>query len=156
MRTGRPVLIDRSHFPELRERVAMVDGGFDPIHDGHIAYFEAAAGIGAPLLCSVSPDDWVERKHAPLLSHDARVRVLDAIRYIDYTYPARESTSEVLAALVPRYYVKGDDWRGRLPEAEVELCDRLGVEIVFLDTVRDSSSRLLRRYREQESTREIA
>ena len=131
----------------------MVDGGFDPLHDGHVAYFAAAASLGAPLLCSVSSDRWVERKHAPLLSHEARTRVIDAIRHIDYTYPAQEQTAEVLEALVPRYYVKGDDWRGRLPEAETEVCERLGVEIVFLDTVRDSSSRLLAKYREHESAR---
>jgi bifunctional ADP-heptose synthase (sugar kinase/adenylyltransferase) len=134
----------------------MVDGGFDPLHDGHIAYFEAAATLGAPVLCSISPDAWVERKHAPLLAQDARARVIDAVRHVDYTYPAQEPTAEVLAALIPRYYVKGDDWRDRLPEAEVELCGRLGVEIVFLDTVRDSSSRILKHYREQESTRGAA
>lgn len=148
------MFVTSSDFPQLRGKVAMVDGGFDPLHDGHIAYFEAAAGLGAPVLCSVSPDDWVGRKHAPLLSHEARARVIDAIRHIDYTYPAREPTAEVLRALVPRYYVKGDDWRGRLPEAEVGLCEELGVEIVYLDTVRDSSSRLLARYSEQTSARE--
>lgn len=131
----------------------MVDGGFDPLHDGHIAYFEAAAGLGAPVLCCLAPDSWVGRKHAPLLSHEARAKVIDAIRHIDYTYPAQEPTMDVLAALEPRFYVKGADWRGRLPKEEVDLCRERGIEIVFLDTVLDSSSRLLQRYREQEEAR---
>ncbi len=148
------MLVGRGDLQRLQGEVAMVDGGFDPLHDGHIAYFEAASKLGAPLLCCLAPDSWVERKHAPLLAHDARARVIDAIRYIDYTYPAQEPTSEVLAALEPRYYVKGADWRDRLPEAEVRLCEERGVEIVFLDTVRDSSSRLLKQYREQEEVRQ--
>jgi glycerol-3-phosphate cytidylyltransferase-like family protein len=29
-----------------RGRVAMVDGGFDPLHGGHVAYFREAARLG--------------------------------------------------------------------------------------------------------------
>ena len=36
-----------SELKQYRGVVAMVDGGFDPLHHGHIAYFEAAAGLGA-------------------------------------------------------------------------------------------------------------
>ncbi len=45
----------------------MVDGGFDPLHGGHIAYFRAARELGRPLLCNLSGDDYVRAKHEPLL-----------------------------------------------------------------------------------------
>lgn len=124
----------------------MVDGGFDPIHPGHIAYFEAAAGLGAPVLCNVSSDDYVARKHRPLLSQEQRAAILDAIRWIDFVHLSRTATDEVLRLLRPRFYVKGADWDGRLPEVEVEICREHGVEIVFLDTVVDSSTAILARY----------
>ena len=127
----------------------MVDGGFDPLHSGHIAYFRAAAELGAPVFCSVSPDTWVGRKHAPLLSQAERVEVIDAIRYVDYTYAASSSTRDVLEALRPRYYVKGVDWEGRLPQAEQEICSEVGTEIVYLDTVLESSTAILRRYQQR-------
>src|SRR5437879_6024227 len=41
-----------------RGQVTMVDGAFDPIHPGHIAYIEAAAGLGLPVLCNVSSDQY--------------------------------------------------------------------------------------------------
>lgn len=124
----------------------MVDGGFDPLHAGHVEYFEAAAALGMPVLCNVSGDRYVSRKHPPLLPEAHRVRLIDALRPISYTYLAQSSTEDTLRRLQPRYYVKGDDWRDRLPAAEVEACSALEIEIVFLDTVTDSSSQILGRY----------
>jgi bifunctional ADP-heptose synthase (sugar kinase/adenylyltransferase) len=123
-----------------------VDGGFDPIHPGHVAYLEAAAGLGLPVLCNVSPDDWVARKHRPLLLQVERAAVIDAFRAVAYTHLARDSTNAVLRALQPRYYAKGADWRGRLPAEEAATCEERGIEVVYLDTVLESSTALLDRY----------
>lgn len=144
------MIVTAAAFPELRGKVAMVDGGFDPLHPGHVAYFRAATELGAPVLCSVSPDEWVARKHPVLLLQDERVALIDAIRFVDYTYPARETTAEVLALLRPRFYVKGDDWRDRLPLEELDVCAREGIDVVFLDTVTNSSTDILRRHRAAE------
>jgi cytidyltransferase-like protein len=130
----------------LRGVVAMVDGGFDPLHPGHVDYFEAAAGLGAPLLCNVAADDWVSRKHPPLLGQAQRARIVDALRAVSYTHLSQTTTVDALRQLRPRYYVKGADWRGRLPAAEVDACALHDIEVVFLDTVVDSSSRLLEDY----------
>ena len=124
----------------------MVDGGFDPIHPGHVAYFEAAAGLGLPVLCNVAPDEWVARKHRPLLLQAERGAVIDSIRFVAFTHLAGGATNAVLRALVPRYYAKGADWRGRLPADETATCEEFGVEVVYLDTVLASSSALLDRY----------
>lgn len=130
-------------------RVTMVDGGFDPLHPGHVAYFRAAAELGLPVLCNVSPDDWVARKHAPLLTQAERGAVIDALRDVAYTHLSSGPTVDVLRALRPRRYAKGADWRGRLPAEEVSACEELGIEMVFLDTVLDSSTRILERYGER-------
>jgi cytidyltransferase-like protein len=130
---------------EHRRTVTMVDGGFDPLHPGHIAYFEAAAALGLPVLCNLCPDEWVARKHRPLLTQAERATVIDAIRFVDYTHASQLSTAEVLRRLVPRYYAKGDDWRGRLPEEELAICAELGIGVAYLDTVFDSSTAILER-----------
>jgi bifunctional ADP-heptose synthase (sugar kinase/adenylyltransferase) len=129
-----------------RGAVTMVDGGFDPLHSGHIAYFEAAAALGLPVLCNLSPDEWVARKHPPLLAQSERAAIIDAIRFVDYTHLSQLPTERVLRALVPRQYAKGADWQGRLPPDETACCAELGIEIVYLDTVRESSSGILERY----------
>jgi len=127
----------------------MVSGGFDPLHPGHIAYFRAAAALGVPLLCNVSADEWVARKHPPLLTQGERVQVIDAIRFVEYTHAEETTTEDVLAQLRPRYFAKGADWRDRLPEQELAVCRANGIEIVFLDTVVDSSTDVLRRHAER-------
>ena len=135
--------------PAYAGRVGMVDGAFDPLHAGHIDYFKAAAALDVPLLCNVASDKYVTTKHPPLLPEEQRAIVVDAIRYIDYTHINEFDTETVLEHLRPRYYIKGRDWEGRLPPRQVEICARLGIGVVYLDTIRDSSSRLLQRYAQQ-------
>lgn len=124
----------------------MVDGGFDPLHRGHIEYFRAAAQLGVPLLCNLSSDAYVRTKHRVFLPEEQRAAIVDAIRYIDYTHVNPYDTETVLRELRPRYYIKGEDWRDRLPPAQVDICRAHGIEIVYLDTVIDSSTRILRDY----------
>lgn len=148
------MIVSTDDLGEYRGIVAMVDGGFDPLHAGHVEYFREASSLDAPLLCNVSSDEWVARKHPPLLPQSERARIIDAIRYVDYTHLSPGLTTvEVLSRLEPRFYVKGSDWEGRLPEDEQRVCTEAGVEVVFLDTVRNSSSGLLRDYEERLKSR---
>ena len=144
------MIVAFEELPQYRGRVAMVDGAFDPLHRGHIEYFRAAAGLGLPLLCNVASDRYVHTKHPPLLPEDQRAAVVDAIRYVSYTHVNRFDTETVLRQLRPRYYVKGRDWEGRLPPEQVVICRECGIDVVYLDTVLDSSSRLLKTYLEQQ------
>jgi len=141
-----PVIVATEDLRNLRGTVTMVDGGFDPLHHGHVAYFAAAGGLGLPVLCNVSGDDYVARKHPPFLDQAERGAIVDAIRSVDYTHLSHIATSEVLLLLEPRYYAKGADWKGKLPDEELAICAELGIEVVYLDTVRDSSTALLERY----------
>ena len=135
---------------EYRKQVAMVDGAFDPLHKGHIEYFRAAAEqLEVPLLCNVASDRYVRTKHAPLLPEDQRAAIVDAIRFISYTHVNQFDTETVLRELQPKYYVKGKDWDGRLPPEQVRICQDYGIEVVYLDTVFDSSTRILRNYNAQ-------
>ena len=124
----------------------MVDGAFDPLHRGHIEYFKAAATLGVPVLCNVASDAYVRTKHPPLLPEDQRAAVVDAIRYVAYTHVNQFDTETILRELRPKYYVKGRDWEGRLPGEQVRICADCGIGIVYLDTVLDSSSRILQQF----------
>ena len=131
---------------EYRQAVAMVDGAFDPLHRGHIEYFKAAGALGVPLLCNVASDRYVRTKHRPLLPEDQRAAIVDAIRFISFTHINPFDTETVLRELQPKYYVKGKDWDGRLPPDQVRICAEHGIGVVYLDTVFDSSSRILKSY----------
>jgi cytidyltransferase-like protein len=144
---GQDMILTFEQLADYRHQVAMVDGAFDPLHHGHIAYFKAARELGAPVLCNVASDRYVRTKHEPLLTETQRAAVIDAIRYIDYVHIYEIDTETVLRQLRPRYYVKGSDWRARgLPPEQEVICREHGIGIVYLDTVLDSSSRLLQQY----------
>lgn len=140
------MIVRTEDLAEYRGIVTMVDGGFDPLHGGHIAYFREAAKLGRPVLCNVSHDAWVSRKHPPLLAQAERIEIVDAIRYVDYTHPSTTTTAKVLELLQPKYYAKGEDWRGKLPQDEVDACRAHEIEIVHLDTVTHSSTEILERF----------
>jgi cytidyltransferase-like protein len=146
------MIVEFEQLKEYRGRVAMVDGAFDPLHRGHVEYFRAATEqLDVPLLCNVASDSYVKTKHPPLLPEDQRAAVVDAIRYITYTHVNRFDTETILRELRPKYYVKGKDWEGRLPPDQVTICRECGIEVVYLDTVVDSSSRLLKQYCERQN-----
>lgn len=132
---------------EYRGRVAMVDGAFDPLHKGHIEYFRAAVdAVDVPLLCNVASDHYVRSKHPPLLPEGQRATIVDAIRHISYTHINPFDTETILRELRPKYYVKGKDWEGRLPPEQVRICAEHGICVVYLDTVTDSSTRILEQF----------
>ncbi len=132
----------------------MVDGGFDPLHAGHVAYFKAAAELGTPVVCNLASDRYVAGKHAPFLPEAQRLQIVDSIGTIDHVHLNEHDTETILRELQPKYYVKGKDWEGRLPPEQVEICADLGIEVVYLDTVLESSTRILdEHYRCRDTTR---
>lgn len=146
------MIVEWEHLQKLAGSVAMVDGSFDPLHDGHIAYFVKAAEFGLPILCNISSDRWTAMKHRVLLPQRVRAVVLDSIRYLDYIHCATVSTQQVLSHVKPALYLKGADWliRGGIPTDEAEICRQLDIEVRYLDTVVNSSSRLLREFQQDQ------
>jgi cytidyltransferase-like protein len=140
------MIIGYRDLKQHRRQVAMVDGAFDPLHHGHIEYFNQARALGKPLLCNIAPDSYTAVKHPPLLPAPQRAHVIDALKPIDYTHVSPVDTETVLRELQPTHYVKGADWEGKLPPEQVRICKEEGIEIVFLDAVRDSSTQLLQKF----------
>ena len=148
------MILEFEQLKDYGKKVAMVDGAFAPLHRGHIEYFRAAAEqLDVPLLCNIASDRYVRTKHAPFLPEDHRAAVVDAIRFISYTHVNQFDTETILRELQPKYYVKGRDWEGRLPPDQVRICSEHGIQVVYLDTVVDSSSRILKSYTEQQNPR---
>jgi len=139
------MIVEWHDLPTLSGQVVMVDGSFDPLHEGHVAYFEAAAKIGKPVLCNITSDERTSCKHPVLLAQASRAKVIDAIRFITYVHSAVGSTRDVLAQLRPHAYVKGSDWlsKGGVPTEENSLCAQLGIEVRYVNTVLNSSTRLI-------------
>jgi len=65
-------------------KVAVVSGGFDPLHSGHIRLLEEASEMGDKLVVCLNSDKWLARKKGtPFMSFKERSRILKAIGVVD-------------------------------------------------------------------------
>ena len=64
-------------------KIVLVTGGFDPLHSGHIAYFNSARMLGDRLIVGINSDAWLERKKGrafmPIWERDTIVRSLKMV-----------------------------------------------------------------------------
>ena len=114
--------------------VTLVDGCFDPLHEGHIEYFSEARNLGFPVLCAIQTDDYIRsvKRRKAILSQDQRLRVISSVRYIDSAMITEGSTLNVIQKIKPAIYFKGKDWEMKgLPKEEVDFCKVIGIKILF-------------------------
>ena len=65
------------------EKVSLVTGGFDPIHSGHISYFERAKDLSNYLVVGINTNEWLTRKKGqyflPWIERAEIIRHLDMV-----------------------------------------------------------------------------
>lgn len=64
--------------------IVLVTGGFDPLHSGHIAYFESAKELGDELWVGVNSDAWLVRKKGrPFMPFAERTNIIKNLKMVD-------------------------------------------------------------------------
>ena len=68
----------------MSEIIVIVTGGFDPIHSGHIAYFEDAKKLGDKLVVGLNSDEWlINKKGRPFMPLSERIEIVKNLRVVD-------------------------------------------------------------------------
>ena len=116
--------------------VVAVCGGFDPIHVGHIKHFRDAKKLGDILVVMLNTDNWLTKKKGYIfMSFEERKEIIESIRYVDKVTPVIDtdgSVAKTLKKLKPDIFAKGGDrTMDNIPESEINVCERLGIKIVF-------------------------
>lgn len=71
-------------FKHQPKSVALVTGGFDPIHSGHIQYLKAAAEFADYLIVGLNSDEWLTRKKGrPFMPFEEREAILNELLVVD-------------------------------------------------------------------------
>jgi len=76
--------------------IVLVTGGYDPLHSGHIAYFQAASELGDHLVVGLNSDEWLARKKGrAFMPLSERLNVVKNLRMVDetITYDDRDGHS---------------------------------------------------------------
>jgi D-beta-D-heptose 7-phosphate kinase/D-beta-D-heptose 1-phosphate adenosyltransferase len=63
------------------KKLSLVTGGFDPIHSGHISYFERAKDLSGYLVVGINTEEWLTRKKGQYFQ--SWVERAEIIRHLD-------------------------------------------------------------------------
>ena len=140
--------------------IGIVSGFFNPMHQGHLEYIEAAKGISDKLICIVNTDAQVGLKGTKkFLEQEHRYKIMQSIRHIDICIMCIDRGSSVVDTLkYIRELFKYDDLTfynsgDRKPNEntnvnkeimnslEVRFCDSNDIGIKYLDLPKIYSSR---------------
>jgi len=112
-------------------KIALVTGGFDPIHSGHIAYLKAARTLGDRLIVGINSDEWLERKKGrAFMPWNERLCVINNLSMVDevYTFDDTDGSAREFIRQVRAHY----------PDAELIFAnggDRTATNIPEMDVV---------------------
>ena len=138
-------------------KIAVVSGGFDPLHSGHINLLESAAAYGDKLVVLLNSDEWLtSKKGRPFMPFEERATILERMHMVSNLYGVDDKDGTVTAGLKQvrdafghdHDYVfcnGGDRGKDNIPEMQVE-----GYEFVFSvggDHKANSSSWILKEWK---------
>ena len=112
-------------------KVVLVTGGFDPLHSGHIEYFEAAKLLGDILIVGLNSDEWLDRKKGKSFMHIyEREKIISSLKVVDKVvcYPDADNSSKNTITGVRAMYPDatiifangGDRTVNNIPEMDVK------------------------------------
>ena len=120
-----------------KKKIIIASGYFDPIHCGHIEYLKLAKEIGTKLIVIVNNDKQaILKKGKPFMNEADRVKIVQAIRYVDEVYLSTDENGSVCNSIkdlseiytISIFAKGGDRYSYEIPEGEI--CKELGIEIV--------------------------
>lgn len=123
----------------------LCSGCFDPLHYGHVLHLRAAKALGGELWVAVTVDENVNKGPGrPVFPTQVRADMVRELRCVDSVIVV-ESGSSAIHAVRPDIFVKGIEYANRgIPEEAI--LRQYGGRVVYLDTAKYSSTKLLRHY----------
>lgn len=84
----------------MSNTIVLVTGGFDPIHSGHIAYFNSAKELGNTLVVGLNSDAWLERKKGrAFMPWEERATIVAALHSVDRVINFNDNDNSAIDAI---------------------------------------------------------
>ena len=138
---------------------ALVSGGFDPVHIGHLRMFQDAKNLSNKVILLLNNDEWlIKKKGKPFMSQNHRKEILDEFKSIDEVIiqdSSEKSSSQAIEEFVRRNpnkkicYCNGGDRSNIKNILEAAICEKLNIRLEFGvggEEKIESSSKLTKNY----------
>ena len=138
---------------------ALVSGGFDPVHVGHLRMFKDAKKLSNEVIVLLNNDDWlIKKKGKPFMNQNQRKEILEEFNSITKVIIQRsseKSSSSAIEEFVKKNpnksicYCNGGDRSNINNIRESEICKKLKVNLEFGiggENKIESSSKLTKNY----------
>ena len=125
------------------KRLAIVSGGFDPVHIGHLELFERARRIADDLIVIVNSDDFlVNKKGKPFMPLEERIAIVQALKPVTSAIASIDKDDSVCASVKSIHetykdqydemmFCNGGDRTEDGDTPEHDLCEEIGVKPVY-------------------------
>jgi len=88
--------------------IVLVTGGFDPLHSGHIAYFEAAKQLGDELWVGLNSDAWLaNKKGRSFMPIQERASIVKNLRMVDRVISNFDDSDGSASGAIHKAYTLG-------------------------------------------------
>lgn len=132
------------------DRVVLVGGGFDIIHEGHVRHLQKAKSLGNNLIVHITSDERIKEKKGPgrpIFQDKKRALVISAIKFVDYVfiYNGKHYDQEVIDKLKPDVLFFNKEAFSKTVEESLKNLKGFEGEIVISDQQKlDSTSRAVK------------
>lgn len=80
--------------------IVVLSGGFDPLHEGHVAMLREARAKYEKVIVGVNSDEWLTRKKGkPFMSFESRKTILESIHYVDSVLSFNDADNSAVSLL---------------------------------------------------------
>jgi glycerol-3-phosphate cytidylyltransferase/D-beta-D-heptose 7-phosphate kinase/D-beta-D-heptose 1-phosphate adenosyltransferase len=115
------------------EKIICVSGYFNPLHAGHIEYFEKSKKLGDKLVVIVNNDKQsILKKGSSFMPEDERLKIIRSLKIVDMAVLSIDDDRTVcktLTSIRPNIFTNGgDQFNDIIPEKTI--CENLGIELV--------------------------